>query len=114
MPCAHHLPFHLLTSLLAVGQRPAAADSLPLSSAQWVTPVMLTPVTTRHGPGVRLEYGRPCRAEAGTRLRTLLHNFGRRGFVLVQYRTPYTAAAGHCPSGTLFFLPTTEATKANP
>ena len=114
MPCAHPLPFLLLTSLLAVGQSPAAADSLPLSSARWVTPVTLTPVTTRQGPGVRLEYGRPCLAEAGTRLRKLIHNFGRRGFVLVQYRTPYTAAAGHCPSGTLFFLPTTEATKAKP
>ncbi len=112
MPCAPLLPFLLLTSLLAVGQRPAAADSLPLSAARWVTPVTLTPVTTRHGPGVRLEYGRPCRAEAGTRLRQLSHNFGRRGFVLVQYRTPYTAAVGHCPSGTLFFLPTKEATKA--
>ena len=74
MPCAHHLPFHLLTSLLAVGQRPAAADSLPLSAARWVTPVTLTSVTTRHGPGVRLEYGRPCLAEAGTRLRQLRHN----------------------------------------
>ena len=83
MPCAHHLPFHLLTSLLAVGQRPAAADSPPLSAARWVTPVTLTPVTTRHRPGVRLEYGRPCLAEAGTQLRTLSHNFGRRGFVLV-------------------------------
>jgi hypothetical protein len=114
VPRAHHLPFLLLTSLLAVGQSPAAADSLPLSAARWVTPVTLTSVTTRHGPGVKLEYGRPCLAEAGTRLRTLIHNFGRRGFVLVQYRTPYTAAAGHCPSGTLFFLPTTEATKANP
>jgi hypothetical protein len=114
VPCAHFLPFLLLTSLLAVGQRPAAADSLPLSAARWVTPVKLTPVTTRHGPGVRLEYGRPCLAEAGTRLRQLSHNFGRWRFVLVQYRTPYTAAAGHCPSGTLFFLPTKEATKANP
>jgi hypothetical protein len=53
-------------------------------------------------------------AEAGTRLRKLVHNFGRRGFVLVQYRTPYAAAAGHCPSGTLFFLPTKEAAKATP
>ena len=112
MPCAHHLPFLLLTSLLAVGQRPAAADSLPLAAARWVTPVTLTPVTTRHGPGVRLEYGQPCRAEAGTRLRQLNHHFGRRGFVLVQYLTPYTAAAGHCRSGTLFFLPAKEANKA--
>jgi hypothetical protein len=114
VPCAYHHPFLLLTSLLAVGQRPAAADSLPLSAARWVTPVTLTSVTTRHGPGVRLEYGRPCLAEAGTRLRQLRHNFGRRGFVLVQYRTPYTAVAGHCRSGTLFFLPTKEATKAKP
>ena len=110
MPCA----YLLLTSLLAVGQRPAAADSFPLASARWVTPVTLTLVTTRRGPGVRLEYSRPCRAGAGTWLRKLSHNFGRRGFVLVQYRTPYAAAAGHCPSGTLFFLPTKEATKANP
>ena len=114
MPCSHLLPFLLMTFLLAVGQSPAAADSLPLSSARWVTPVTLTPVTTSQGPGVRLEYGRPCLAEAGTRLRKLIHNFGRRGFVLVQYRTPYTAAAGHCPSGTLFFLPTKEATKSKP
>jgi hypothetical protein len=108
------LSFLLLTSILAVGQRPAAADSLPLAFARWVTPVTLTPVTTRHGPGVRLEYGRPCLAEAGTRLRTLRHNFGRRGFVLVQYRTPYSTAAGHCPSGTLFFLPRKETTKVKP
>jgi hypothetical protein len=107
VPCAHLLPFLLLTYLLAVGQSPAA-DSLPLSSARWVTPVKLSPVTTRQGPGVRLEYGRPCLAEAGTRLRKLIHNFGRRGFVLVQYRTPYAAVAGHCHSGTLFFLPTKE------
>ena len=114
MLCAPLLPFLLLISLLAVSQQPAAADSLPLTAARWVTPVKLTPVTTRHGPRVRLEYGRPCLAEAGTRLRQLSHNFGRRGFALVQYRTPYTAAAGHCPNGTLFFLPTKEATKANP
>jgi hypothetical protein len=104
--CVRPLSCLLLTFLLAVGQRPAAADSLPLSAARWVTPDKLTPVTTRHG--------RACFAEAGTQLRTLRHNFGRRGFVLVQYRTPYAAAAGHCPSETLFFLPTTEATKANP
>ena len=114
MPCAPLFPFLFLTSLVTGGQSPAAADSFSLSSARWVTPVTLTPVTTRHGPRVRLEYGRPCLAEAGTRLRTLRHNFGRRGFVLVQYRTPYTAASGHCPSRTLFFLPTTEATKATP
>jgi hypothetical protein len=74
MPCVPLLPILLLTSLFAVGQSPAAADSLPLAAARWVTPVTLTPVTTRHGPGVRLEYGRPCLAEAGTRLRTLMHN----------------------------------------
>ena len=34
MLCAHLLPFFLLTFLLAVGQRPAAADSLPLSAAR--------------------------------------------------------------------------------
>jgi hypothetical protein len=43
--------------------------------------------------------------EAGTRLRKLVHNFGQRGFVLVQYQTPYTATEGQCSSGTLFFLP---------
>jgi hypothetical protein len=79
-----------------------------LPSSRWVTPVKLTPVPTRQGPGVRLEYGPPCLAEAGTRLRKLVHNFGRQGFVLVQYQTPYTAPAGHCPDRILFFQPETE------
>jgi hypothetical protein len=114
VPCAHLLPFLLLSCLLTVGRSPVAADSLLLRSARWVTPVKLIPVTTRHGPGVRLEYGQPCLAEAGARLRKLVHNFGKRGFVLVQYRTPYTATEGHCPSGTLFFLMQKEATKAKP
>jgi hypothetical protein len=114
VPCTHLLPFLLLTCLLTVGQSPAAAASLPLPSARWVTLVKLTPVTTRQGRGVRLEYGWPCLAEAGTRLRKLVHNFGRRGFVLVQYQTPYTATEGRCPSGTLFFLSEKETTKAKP
>jgi hypothetical protein len=33
---------------------------------------------------------------------------------LVQYRTPYTATEGHCPSGTLFFLAEQEATTDTP
>jgi hypothetical protein len=114
VPCVYRLPFLLLTCLLTVGPSPAAAASLPLASARWVTPVKLTPVTTRQRPGVRLEYGQPCLAEAGTRLRKLVHNFGQKGFVLVQYKTPYTATAEHCPSGTLFFLSEKEATNATP
>lgn len=98
----------MLSCLLTVEQRQAEAESLMLPSARWVTPVKLIPVTTRQGPSVTLEYGPPCLAEAGTRLRKLVHNFGRSGFVLVQYQTPYTAAEGHCPNRTLFFLPETE------
>jgi hypothetical protein len=108
VPCPSLLLALLLSGLLTVAQSKAGAESLMLPSAQWVTPVQLIPVPTRHGPGVRLEYGPPCLAEAGTRLRPLVHNFGRQGFVLVQYQTPYTAPAGHCPQGTLFFQPETE------
>jgi hypothetical protein len=98
------LPSFLLTCLLNVGQSRAEAESITLRSSQWITPVKLTSVTTLQDPGVTLEYGLSCLAEAGNRLRKLVHNFGRRGFVLMQYRTPYTATEGHCPSGTLFFL----------
>jgi hypothetical protein len=104
----------LLTSLLTVGQSQAGADSLTLPSSRWVTPVTLTPITTRKGPGVTLEYGQPCLAEAGNRLSNLVHNFGRKGFVLVQYKTPYKTTAGNCPSGTLFFLPEQEAVTDTP
>jgi len=61
-----------------------------------------------------LAYGPLCLAEAGTRLRKVVQNFGKKGFVLVQYKTPYTAPDGHCPDGTLFFLPETEAPAATP
>ncbi len=108
------LPSFLLTCLFNVGQSKAGAESIMLWSSQWVTPVKLTSVTTLQGRGVTLEYGLLCLAEAGNRLRKLVHNFGRRGFVLVQYRTPYTATEGHCPSGTLFFLPEKEATTDTP
>jgi hypothetical protein len=63
---------------------------------------------------VTLEYGPPCLAEAGNRLRKLVHNFGRKGFVLMQYKTPYAAPEGHCHDGALFFLPEKEATTAPP
>jgi len=63
---------------------------------------------------VTLEYGPPCLAEAGNRLRKLVHNFGRQGFLLMQYKTPYAPPEGHCPDGTLFFLPEKEATTATP
>jgi len=113
--CHNLLPYLLLlTCLLTGGQNRARADSLTLPSSRWVTPVKLTPVTDRKDPGVRLEYGPPCLAEAGNRLRKLVHNFGRRGFVLVQYKTPYRAREGHCPNGTLFFLPQKEATNDTP
>jgi hypothetical protein len=104
----------LLTCLLTVGRRQAGAESLLLPASRWVTPVRLISVTTHHGPGVTLEYGPPCLAEAGNRLRKLVHNFGRQGFVLVQYKTPYAAPEGHCPDGTLLFLPEKEATTATP
>jgi len=112
--CHPFLSLLLLTCLLRGGQSEAETESLTLLSSRWVTPVQLTPITTLSGPAVRLEYGLPCLAEAGNRLRKLVHNFGRRGFVLVQYRTPYTATEEHCPSGTLFFLPEQEATTAIP
>jgi hypothetical protein len=104
----------LLTSLLTVGQSKAGVESIMLPSSRWVTSVTLTPITTRKGPGVTLEYGQPCLAEAGNRLRKLVHNFGRKGFVLGQYKTPYKATAGNCPNGTLFFLPEQEAVTATP
>ena len=104
----------LLICLLAGGRGPAGAQSLLLSASQWVTPVRLVSVSTPHGPGVRLEYGPPCLAEAGNRLRRLAHNFGRKGFVLVLYQTPYAAPEGHCPDRTLFFLPEKEATPSTP
>jgi hypothetical protein len=109
-PC-RALPAALLTSLLTLGPSTVGAGSIPLRSARWVTPIKLAPVTTRHSPGVTLEYGHPCVAEAITRLRKLVHIFGGRGFVLVQYRTPYTATEEYCPNGVLFFLPETEALK---
>jgi len=112
--CHHFLPSFLLTCLLTVGQSKAGAESITLPSARWVTPVKLTPVTTRQSPGVTLEYGPRCLAEAGNRLRKLVHNFGRSGFVLVQYKTPYKTAEGHCPSGTLFFLAEQEASTDTP
>src|SRR5262250_357567 len=87
----------LLTCLLASGQRLARAESITLSSSQWITPVQLVPLPTGDSPGVKLEYGQPCLAEAGNRLRKLIHNFGRKGFVLVQYQTPYAATEEHCP-----------------
>jgi hypothetical protein len=59
---------------------------------------------------VRLEYGAPCLAEAGTRVRKLVHHFGRCGFVLVRYQTPYAVPGAGCPNGTLFFLPAQEFT----
>jgi hypothetical protein len=108
LQCHPFLLSLLLPCLLTVDQREAEAESLMLPSSRLVTPVKLISVTTRQGPSVTLEYGEPCLAEAGTRLRKLVHNFGRSGFVLVQYQTPYAAAAGHCPNRTLFFLPETE------
>jgi len=112
--CHTLLLFLLLTCLLTAGQSKAGAESRTLPSSRWVTPVKLTPITTRHGPGVTLEYGRPCLAEAGNRLRKLVHNFGRQGFLLMQYKTPYAAPEGHCPDGRLFFLPEKEAATATP
>jgi hypothetical protein len=108
LKCPPFLLALLLPCLLTIGQRKAEAESSMLPSSRWVTPVKLIPVTTRQGPGVTLEYGPSCLAEAGTRLRKLVHNFGRSGFVLVQYQTPYTTTEGHCPNRTLFFLPETE------
>lgn len=109
MTCSNFLRSLVLTYLLTGGQSTARSESIPLPSSRWVTPVQLISVTTPQGPGVTLEYGQPCLAEAGNRLRKLVHNFGRRGFVLVQYQTPYRATGeGHCPSGTLFFLPEKE------
>jgi hypothetical protein len=72
--CHTFLPLLLLTCLLTGGQSEAEADSLTLLSSRWVTPVQLTPVTTYQGPEVTLEYGLPCLAEAGNRLRKLVHN----------------------------------------
>ena len=109
-----HLSSLLLTCLLTVGRRQAGTESLLLPTSRWVTPVRLISVTTRHGPGVTLEYGPPCLAEAGNRLRKLVHNFGRQGFLLMQYKTPYAAPEGHCPDGRLFFLPEKEAATATP
>ena len=54
---------------------------------------------------MRLEYGPPCLVEAGTRLRKLVHDFGKKGFRLVQYQTPYAATESYCPDRVLFFLP---------
>jgi len=104
----------LLICLFAAGQLPARAESITLSSSQWITPVRIIPFPTSHRPDVRLEYGQPCLIEAGNRLRKLIHNFGRKGFVLVQYQTPYAATEEHCPSGTLFFLPAPEVTTSPP
>ena len=114
MKCSSLFLSLLLTSLLTVGQSKAGVESIMLPSSRWVTSVKLIPVTDRKGPEVMLEYARPCLAEAGNRLRKLVHNFGRRGFVLVQYTTPYKAMEGHCPSGTLFFLPEKEAVTDTP
>jgi hypothetical protein len=108
LQCPPFLLSLLLPCLLTVDQSQAETESLMLPSARLVTPVKLIPTTTRQGPSVTLEYGEPCLAEAGTRLRKLVHNFGRSGFVLVQYQTPYTTAEGHCPNRTLFFLLETE------
>ena len=109
-----YLPALLLTCLLTGGWGQAGAQSLLLSASRWVTPVRLVSVSTPRGLGVRLEYGPPCLAEAGNRLRKLAHNFGRKGFVLVLYQTPYAAPEGHCPDRTLFFLPEREATPTAP
>ncbi len=91
--------------LSVAGQQRAGDDSRLLGSARWITPVTLRSVSTPTGPGVRLEYRAPCLAEGGTRVRKLVHTFGRRGFVLVRYQTPYTVTGAGCPNGTLFFLP---------
>jgi hypothetical protein len=101
----------LLTCLLTGVQSHAGIESIPVSSSRSITPVKLISVTTATGYGVKFQYGEPCVVEEGTRLRKLEHNFGKKGFVLVQYRTPYTEMEGHCPSGTLFFLPEKEAAK---
>lgn len=106
-----NLPFLLLACLLITGQSNAGVESLMLPSSRSVTPVKLVSVTTDKSYGVSLEYGPPCLAEGGNRLRKLVHNFGQKGFVLVQYKTPYATTEGHCPSGTLFFLPEAEATE---
>src|SRR6266481_2887774 len=92
----------LWPGLSLAGQQRAEEESRLLRSARWITPVTLLSVSTPTGLGVRLEYGAPCLAEAGTRVRKLVHHFGRRGFVLVRYQTPYAAPEAGCPNGTLF------------
>ena len=100
-----------LTCLLIAGQSSAGVESMMLSSSRSVTPVKLIPVITSGSYGVRLEHGLPCLAEGGNRLRKLVHNFGKKDFVLVQYKIPYATTEGQCPNGTLFFLPEAEATE---
>lgn len=107
-------PSVLLAGLLTAVQGKAGVESIPLPTSRWVTPVRLISITTLQGPGVALEYGQPCLAEAGNRLRKLVHNFGKSGFVLLQYRTPYSATEGQCPDRTLFFLREQEVPPATP
>jgi len=108
--CLSELLLCLWPGLSLAGQQRTGEESRLLRSARWITPVTLLSVTTPTGPGVRLEYGAPCLAEAGTRVRKLVHHFGRRGFVLVRYQTPYTVTGAGCSNGTLFFLPAQEFT----
>ena len=107
-------PSVLLICLLTAVQGKAAVESIPLPTSRWVTPVRLISIATPQGPGVTLEYEHPCLAEAGNRLRPLVHNFGKRGFVLMQYRTPYSTMEGQCPDRTLFFLREKEVPPATP
>jgi hypothetical protein len=81
MKCSLFLSLLLLYILM--GQKIGRSDSIPLRTSREITPVTLTSITTRTGLGVALEYGPPGMVEAGTRLRKLVHNFGRQGFVLV-------------------------------
>lgn len=108
------LPSVLLTCVLTAVQGKTDVESILLPTSRWVTPVRLISITTPQGPGVTLEYGQPCLAEAGNRLRKLVHNFGQRGFVLMQYRAPYTSMEGQCPDRTLFFLDEKEVPPATP
>jgi len=112
--CLAGFVWSLWLGLSLAGQQHAGEESRLLGSARWITPVTLVSVTTPTGPGVRLEYGAPCLAEAGTRVRKLVHHFGRRGFVLVRYQMPYAVSGAGCPNGTLFFLPAQEFTHALP
>ncbi len=77
--CLSWLLLDLWPGLSVLGQQRAREESCLLGSARWITPVTLLSIPTPTGPGVRLEYGAPCMAEGGTRVRKLVHHFASVG-----------------------------------